>query len=214
MSELENVVLLNPQNQQTADEIRESQDMRRPEKHARLGWLAPFFMGPINTRVVRRSNALQGECGRPYGPSFRYQESFQTKSWLQAMAMTLGQGIFERLLRSKMGRSLIKRVVPKPGEGPSQTAIEGGFFRCKFVDESDDGDEILITLYTDGDPGNRVTVTALCESALALAEDDLSELSHQGGILTPTTGLGDRLLDRLKRAGWQIKISERGGASA
>ncbi len=35
------------------------------------GWKAPFFMGPYNTRVVRRSNALSGYA---YGKHFRYRE--------------------------------------------------------------------------------------------------------------------------------------------
>ena len=35
------------------------------------GYMAPFFMGPLNTRVVRRSNALQDYA---YGRQFRYRE--------------------------------------------------------------------------------------------------------------------------------------------
>ena len=35
------------------------------------GWLAPFFMGAVNTRVVRRSNALLGHA---YGRRMRYRE--------------------------------------------------------------------------------------------------------------------------------------------
>ena len=34
-------------------------------------WLAPFMMAGINTRAVRRSNALQGWA---YGRRFRYRE--------------------------------------------------------------------------------------------------------------------------------------------
>ena len=35
------------------------------------GFLAPFVMGTVNTRVVRRSNALQGHA---YGRRLRYRE--------------------------------------------------------------------------------------------------------------------------------------------
>ena len=39
------------------------------------GWLAPFVMGTVNTRVVRRSNALQGHA---YGRRLRYRELMLT----------------------------------------------------------------------------------------------------------------------------------------
>ena len=35
-------------------------------------WTKPFFMGPMNTKIVRRSNAL---LGYPYGEDFRYEEA-------------------------------------------------------------------------------------------------------------------------------------------
>ena len=35
-------------------------------------WTGPFVMAAVNTRVVRRSNALLGHA---YGPSFRYSEA-------------------------------------------------------------------------------------------------------------------------------------------
>ena len=38
-------------------------------------WIGPFVMGPVNTRVVRRSAALLAAGGDPaYGADFRYQE--------------------------------------------------------------------------------------------------------------------------------------------
>lgn len=42
-------------------------------------WVGRFVMGPINTRVVRRSAALVEQSGQPYGRGFRYQE-YQTYS--------------------------------------------------------------------------------------------------------------------------------------
>jgi len=59
-----------------------------------------------------------------------------------------------------------------------------------------------------GDPGNRATVKFLCEAALALALDAerLPGGSMRGGVLTPATGLGHVLADRLRRAGVTIDI--------
>lgn len=59
-----------------------------------------------------------------------------------------------------------------------------------------------------GDPGNRATVKFLCESALSLAlqSDELPGGKNRGGILTPATGLGDVLAQRLRQAGMAIEV--------
>ena len=63
-------------------------------------------------------------------------------------------------------------------------------------------------LFSLGDPGNRVTVKMVCESAMALALDRerLPGTPTRGGILTPATGLGLVLLERLRAAGMRFEI--------
>ena len=47
----------------------------------------------------------------------------------------------------------------------------------------------------------------VCESALALARsDDLPGGSEYGGVLTSAVGLGEVLIDRLKRAEMEFKV--------
>lgn len=41
------------------------------------GWTIPYFMGPMNTKIVRRSSAL---LGYPHGKDFRYEEAILTGS--------------------------------------------------------------------------------------------------------------------------------------
>jgi short subunit dehydrogenase-like uncharacterized protein len=54
----------------------EPRDKMGPTRDPELGgWLAPFVMGAVNTRVVRRSNALQGYA---YGRNLRYRELVRT----------------------------------------------------------------------------------------------------------------------------------------
>ncbi len=57
------------------------------------GWTIPSFMGPMNIKIVRRSNAL---LGYPYGKDFRYEEAILTSSgpggWLKATAGALCEG--------------------------------------------------------------------------------------------------------------------------
>ena len=91
-------------------------------------WLVPFFMGPVNTRIVRRSAALLN-----YGPQFRYQEWMQMSGGIKAR-LTLGAlGLFNSGLQSKFGRNLIKLIAPKPGQGPSEENIENGFVKAHFI---------------------------------------------------------------------------------
>ena len=81
-SELDDPYLLNPEGLKPAadsGEARRDRDPAVPYYESRLrAWAAPFFMGPINTRVVRRSQALLQEFGEGYGPGFRYQEYWKS----------------------------------------------------------------------------------------------------------------------------------------
>ena len=56
--------------------------------------------------------------------------------------------------------------------------------------------------------GTFATVKFVCESALCLAVDfdRLPGGAARGGILTPATGLGDVLVERLRQAGMELKV--------
>jgi short subunit dehydrogenase-like uncharacterized protein len=58
-----------------------------------------------------------------------------------------------------------------------------------------------------GDPGNRATTKFVCEAALCLALewDKLPGDKHHGGVLTPASGLGDVLVNRLRNAGMTLE---------
>jgi short subunit dehydrogenase-like uncharacterized protein len=164
-------------------------------------------MGPINSRVVRRSNALFADYDQPYGREFAYEEAMEVRGRGVAYAVAWGSGVFEGLMRFGIGRRLIGWVAPKPGQGPSEAVMDGGFFRVQLVGTADDGREVLVTMSSDGDPGNRVTVKILCESALALAvdADALPGGEDRGGVLTPATGLGEVLQRRLQAVGFTFE---------
>ena len=165
-------------------------------------WLTAFLMGSINTRVVRRTQALQGT-------RFDYQEYAQFRSSKTARMVMLGSKIFEIVSGSAVGRRLIKPMLPKPGEGPSEKAMIEASFRCDFVGTAKGGARVRGTLKGQGDPGNRITVKCLCESAfvLALAESaGNSAKPGSGGVLTPVTACGDALTARLAQAGISFQI--------
>lgn len=204
--------LLNPPGEHSARERQQNLDPALPYFDLSIGaWAAPFVMGPINTRVVRRSQALFGQWEMPYGPEFRYQEYSKfggPLGWLPAAGLTVGGALFEATLQSPL-RPWLKSALPAPGAGPSEKTMNEGWFRCELIGETGDGRKVRGLLRDQGDPGNRATVKFLCESALALAlnTNDLPGGAQRGGILTPATGLGDVLAERLRQAGMTIEIS-------
>jgi short subunit dehydrogenase-like uncharacterized protein len=165
-------------------------------------WVTGFLMGSINTRVVRRTQAL-------LGARFDYQEYTKFGRSSSARMAAMGGNVFESIARSRAGRGIIKRLAPKPGDGPSEKVMNEGFFKAEFIGLSKSGARIRGILQGQGDPGNRITVKCLCESAFVLALSAAVQGGPSpgtGGVLTPVTGLGDELTSRLEKAGISFAI--------
>ena len=72
---------------------------------------------------------------------------------------------------------------------------------------SEDNERKICSMYGSGDPGYKSTGKMVCESALALARsDDLPGGNEYGGVLTSAVGLGEVLIERLKRAEMEFKV--------
>lgn len=204
--------LLDPQLDHPPDEVERNRDPQAPLYDAAVGtWVGPFIMGPINTRVVRRSAALFAEWGEPYGPQFRYQEYAKFDPPLAHVKAAVLNGAmlgFEQLVAQPQARALLRRLLPAPGSGPSERTMNKGWFRTELVGFAEDGRTLRGLIAHQGDPGNRATVRFVCEAALALALDAaaLPGGAQRGGLLTPATGLGDGYADRLRAAGVLIVI--------
>ncbi len=203
--------LLNPPGEHSREEVDLNQDPRLPEYDMDIGaWVGPFVMGPVNTRVVRRSSALYRQWQEPYAPEFTYQEFMKYDmlfGWLPAAGVTAGVALFELAQQTPL-RGLIKSMLPAPGSGPSESTMDNGWFRCELLGITADERKVRGLIKDLGDPGNRATVKFLCESALSLAlnTDALPGGSGRGGVLTPATGLGDVLAERLRQRGMTIKV--------
>lgn len=159
-------------------------------------WTAPFVMAAVNTRVVRRTNAL---LHYPYGRDFRYSEATMTgagsSGWMKSAVTTAGLGGFMLASSFDFSRSLlVNRVLPKPGEGPSKEQREAGFFNLLLVGKLADGTLLRARVTGDRDPGYGSTSKMLSESAICLARDDLSSA---GGFWTPASAMADALIGRL-----------------
>jgi len=170
-------------------------------------WLGPFFMASVNTRVVRRSAALLG-----YGPDFYYQEYLRLGrgplAAAAAVGLSAGAAASQAALAWEPARKLAKRFAPGAGAGPSEASMDGGSFRCEWVGKSAGGNTVRGHIADQGDPGNRATTKMVCEAALALAlqHDALPGGKRLGGLLTPASGLGDVLVQRLRLAGMTLQV--------
>jgi short subunit dehydrogenase-like uncharacterized protein len=173
-------------------------------------WTAGFMMAPSNTRVVRRSNALQDWA---YGRRFQYSEHMNLGSSAVApvaSAVVNGIGNATTVLGSRyfrlLPRRLVDRVLPKPGTGPNEAARERGFYKAETYTTTTSGARYVANMAQRGDPGYKATAVLLGESALALAldRDALSELR---GVLTPAAAMGDALLTRLPAAGVSLETA-------
>lgn len=175
-------------------------DSLRPRRDSETGrWLAPFIMASVNTRVVRRSNALLGDA---YGREFRYDESMDVGAGLpglaRAAATSTGMVLSMGALAFPPVRKLATRFLPAPGEGPSREERESGFFDIELLGVGTAGERVRARVGARQDPGYGATAWMLGESALCLAEDALPE---RGGLLTPASCMGMRLVERLRAVG-------------
>lgn len=167
-------------------------------------WVGPFVMAAVNTRIVRRSNALLDYA---YGRRLEYAEQMSMgRSFaapvVAAMAaggnaatMALGSRYFDRL-----PQGIVERIAPKPGTGPSERAREQGHYTVETYTTTTTGARYRATMSQKGDPGYKATSVLLGESGLTLAMDR-DRLSDLRGVLTPAAAMGDALIARFPAAG-------------
>jgi short subunit dehydrogenase-like uncharacterized protein len=169
------------------------------------GTLAPFFMAPYNTRIVRRSNALRDWA---YGRRFRYREVLSVGSSrlspVLAAVTKLGLGALVVGLSLAPTRAVLDRLLPKPGDGPDEESRRQGHFTVDLYTTTTTGARYTARVKAKGDPGYAATAVMLGESALALVHNRAELPESPGGVLTPATGIGDALVGRLRAAGLEI----------
>lgn len=162
-----------------------------------------FLMAPYNTRIVRRSNALQRWA---YGRQFRYSETMSLgKSFAAPIAAAATTGALgcafalgNKHLR-RLPRRFMEAVTPKPGSGPSEADRKRGHYVVETYTTTTTGARYVARFAQDCDAYQGTSVL-LGESGLALALDR-DRLSTLRGVLTPAAAMGDVLLARLPAAG-------------
>eukprot|EP01116_Phalansterium_solitarium_P010249 TRINITY_DN2481_c0_g1_i1.p1 TRINITY_DN2481_c0_g1~~TRINITY_DN2481_c0_g1_i1.p1 ORF type:complete len:435 (+),score=103.25 TRINITY_DN2481_c0_g1_i1:58-1305(+) len=181
--------------------------------HFKVSWDEHFKkwagLNPLATgdlRIVNRSNALANFA---YGPNFRFTGFTLSRSWFRQFAFLIAFGVFFGLAALAPGRWLLKKFLRAPGQGTSREAMENGSLFMRIIGGTEpQGNEkqklVHARVVYDVDPGYLGTARTLGESALclALSRDRLGA----GGVMTPASGLGHVLLDRLRAANLQFSI--------
>jgi short subunit dehydrogenase-like uncharacterized protein len=178
----------------------------------RPGWTAPSPMAAVNERIVRRSNAL---LEYPWGREFRCSEVVSTDSGpvgaATAGVVAGGLGLFAAAMSVSPVRSALQRFVfPDPGEGPSRAETEEGYFRIRVLGRGTATDgpfTVQSVVGADWDPGYGATARMIGESAVCLAREDVDS-PLAGGVLTPASGIGTPLADRLRESGFTMTVGE------
>ena len=183
-------VLINPHALCEGFQGAQQDDDSKPKYDEELDtWVAPFFMAPINTKNIHRSNKLLNHI---YGEDFKYNEM-----WIQ------GSGEEGKAAAEFISTMNPLGDAPEPGEGPSKESRENGNYDILFCADLDD-QTIKASVSGDIDPGYGSTSKMITESAVCLVKDckDLP-----GGIYTPAASMGKKLIERLEsNAGLSFKV--------
>ena len=148
-------------------------------------------MAPINTKNIHRSNALMNH---KFGKNFLYNEM-----WISGPGDE-GKAVADMIATAN---PIGGEDAPKPGEGPSREKRENGNYDILFCADIED-QVIKASVSGDMDPGYGSTSKMITEAAICLVKD--SE-DLEGGIYTPASSLGTKLIKRLEdRAGLTFKV--------
>lgn len=104
--------------------------VHRSPRNWPVPWTGAFIMAAENSRIVRRSNALQDWSWR----TFRYAEQMSAgpsvvaplKAAVSTAALSGVLGLGMRYA-NKLPAGMLDRILPKPGTGPSESELAGHY---------------------------------------------------------------------------------------
>ncbi len=164
--------------------------------------VAPFFMEPINNKVIYRTKNLCNHEG--YAKNFLYLESMKTTasfSFLSSQIVQKSLGFFDLLKKTSTTSRLMRAFLPKPGEGPKESQIKNGFFKAQVIGISESGRTQELYILGQGDPGNISTANLILLSLECL----LKSKNPPVGFHTPVSCFGDSIEKNLTKYDLQIK---------
>lgn len=171
-------------------------------------YVAPFPLGGLNARMVRRSHALRNF---PYGEDFVYEEWKLAGKGPLARPRAQLEHFSGRMFMAADPRSLPSRLLhrlgPKPGDGPSEDQMaQYGPFSFRLLGTTRSGRTLRARVRSSWDPGHGGTAAMLGDTAWCLAKER-ERTNRQGGFTTTSVALGAVLREQLhKQAGVYFEI--------
>jgi short subunit dehydrogenase-like uncharacterized protein len=185
--------------------------------------LAPTLPGPfINPPVVLRGVAQIADPTL-FAPDFRYREGTRVDALVPGLGLlpppagtALQWGLAAaiaaplanlaatvagplRLQRAALA-ALLKRLAPRPGQGPRAAALDGSGYAFDVLATGEGSARFRGRVEADGHPGYRSTPEMAVCVALGLADGTLGRTPHVG-IVSPAAGLGIEAVAALAAAG-------------
>jgi len=194
--------LLPPSERPAASSL--DRDQYLPAYSRKLGCFTSFFALCVGDAQVVRKSAHYNQ----YSPSFHYRECYFhrggfLKSGLSAVFITLFWLVGLILVLIPCTRKLLRKVLPQPGQGPSQEVMDKGRFTVRLIGSTAEGKQVIQTSVSGGEPGYKETSRMLGESALCLAFD---QLKSKGGAETPAMAMGEALIKRIQGFGIKFQV--------
>jgi short subunit dehydrogenase-like uncharacterized protein len=123
---LDDLFLLNPEGTRPAHEKSHRDPLAAHWDKDFKGWLGLFVMGPINTRVVRRSMALRGQTAS-YQEYMRFGKS--PVAGMVAGSFGIGSRITTNLMKLSPLRQAAQKLIPQPAKAPAKAPWPKAFSR-------------------------------------------------------------------------------------
>jgi short subunit dehydrogenase-like uncharacterized protein len=176
-----------------------------PFSYPGLGTLTTSISATPNVAIVHRSSGLMPQF---YGKNFQYSEYVGVSNYAVGVLFQLAFALASLFLAIKPVRSLIRRFIYQPGQGPSAeaTATDALEFRAIAVAEHSTGEKERKAMARIRYQGGIYYFTGLllAEAAMTLLENEDLVKKLGGGLLTPAC-LGEKYIERLRRANVQIE---------
>ena len=172
-------------------------------------WSTPFIMSGVNARVVYRSVSDIQQAGNYSFKHFGYSEQSSLGRWYAPISFITTSILL--ICLASFGpfawfRQIISRVLPAPGQGPSEKSIEQGFMRLHVFAKSSSGQKEELQCFFSGDPSNKATVFFLVQSSILLLKELEAKSLAPAGFHTPYTAFGEALEHQLTGHGYEISI--------
>lgn len=168
-----------------------------------LGILTTSITASPNVAIVHRTSGLLRGL---YGSNFNFAEYMQVPNYARGVATHLGLFFASLLLALSPFRSLIKRFVYQPGQGPTTEANAKDVLEYRAVAVADQSGSEKKAMAKFRYEGGLYYLTGLflAEAAMVLLQEEELVRKLGGGVLTPAC-LGDKFVERLQ--GVNVELS-------